>query len=83
MSKKAAVKVIEGKTEEAIVGFLKSLLEKGVVEAIMVPKALPSKDGFVQTLIRNPEMLNGVSVLSPTMPVQSARVVSNLTVKNL
>jgi len=83
MSKKAAVKVIEGKTEEAIVGFLKSLLEKGVVEAIMVPRALPSKDGFVQTLIRNPEMLNGVSVLSPTMPVQSARVVSNLTVKNL
>jgi formate dehydrogenase subunit beta len=83
MSKKAAVKVIEGKTEEAIVGFLKSLLEKGVVEAIMVPRALPSKDGFVQTLIRNPEKLNGVSVLSPTMPVQSARVISNLTVKNL
>ena len=83
MSKKAAVKVIEGKTEEAIVGFLKSLLEKGIVEAIMVPRALPSKDGFVQTLIRNPEMLNGVSVLSPTMPVQSARVISSLTVKNL
>src|SRR4030043_896705 len=83
MSKKAAVKVIEGKTEEAIVGFLKSLLEKGVVEAIMIPKALPSQDGFVQTLIRNPEMLNGVSVLSPTMPVQSARVLSNLTVKNM
>lgn len=76
MSKKAAVKVIEGKTEEAIVGFLKSLLEKGVVEGIMVPKPLPSKDGFVQTLIRNPEMLNGVAILSPTMPVQSARVIS-------
>jgi len=83
MSKKAAVKVIEGKTEEAIVGFLKSLLEKGVVEGIMVPKALPSKDGFVQTLIRNPEMLSGVAVLSPTMPVQSARVISSLSVKNL
>jgi formate dehydrogenase subunit beta len=83
MSKKAAVKVIEGKTEEAIGGFLKSLLEKGVVDAIMIPKALPSKDGFVQTLIRNPEKLNEVCVLSPTMPVQSARVISNLTVKNL
>jgi formate dehydrogenase subunit beta len=83
MSKKAAVKVIDGKTEEAIVGFLKSLLEKGIVEAIMIPKALPSKDGFVQTLIRNPDKLNEVGVLSPTMPVQSARVISNLTVKNL
>jgi formate dehydrogenase subunit beta len=83
MGKKAAVKVTEGKTEETIVGFLKSLLEKEVVEAIVIPKALPSQDGFVQTLIRDPEKLNGACVLSPTMPVQSARVISNLTVKNL
>jgi formate dehydrogenase subunit beta len=83
MAKKAAIKVIEGKTEEAVIGFLKSLLEKGVVEAIVIPKTLPSQDGFVQTLIRDPEKLNGVCVLSPTMPVQSARVISNLSVKNL
>jgi formate dehydrogenase subunit beta len=83
MAKKAAIKVIEGKAEEAVVGFLKSLLEKGVVEAMVVPKTLPSQDGFVQTLIRDPEKLNGACVLSPTMPVQSARVISNLSVKNL
>ena len=83
MAKKAAIKVIEGKTEEAVIGFLKSLLEKGVVEAMVIPKTLPSQDGFVQTLIRDPEKLNGACVLSPTMPVQSARVVSNLSVKNL
>ena len=83
MAKKAAVKVTEGKTEETIIGFLKSLLEKEVVEAIVIPKALPSRDGFVQTLIRDPEKLNGACVLSPTMPVQSAKVISNLTVKNL
>jgi formate dehydrogenase subunit beta len=83
MAKKAAIKVIEGKTEEAIIGFLKSLLEKGIVEAMLIPKTLPSQDGFVQTLIRDPEKLNGACVLSPTMPVQSARVVSNLSVKNL
>ena len=83
MAKRAAVKVTEGRTEEAMIGFLKSLLEKGVVESIILPKALPSKDGFVQTLIHDPKMLDGVCVLSPTMPVQSARVVSNLTVKNL
>jgi formate dehydrogenase subunit beta len=83
MAKQAVVKVAEGKTEEAIKGFLKTLLEKGVVEAIMIPKELPSGDGFVQTLIHDPEKMDGVSVLSPTMPVQSARVISNLTVKNL
>ena len=83
MAKHAAVKVTEGRTEEAMISFLKSLLEKGVVENIILPKALPSKDGFVQTLIHDPQMLDGACVLSPTMPVQSARVVSNLTVKNL
>jgi formate dehydrogenase subunit beta len=83
MAKKAAMKVIEGKTEEAVIGFLKSLLEKGIVEAVLIPKTLPSQDGFVQTLIRDPEKLNGVCVLSPTMPVQSARVASNLSVRNL
>jgi formate dehydrogenase subunit beta len=83
MAKKAAVKVTDGRTEEAVIGFLRSLLEKGVVEAVVIPKTLPSQDGFVQTLIRDPEKLNGACALSPTMPVQSSRVASHLTVKNL
>jgi formate dehydrogenase (coenzyme F420) beta subunit len=83
MAKKATVKVINRKTDEAIIGFLKSFLKEGVVEAILMPKLLPSQDGFVQTLTRDPEKLNGAGVLSPTMPVQSARVISNLSVKNL
>jgi len=83
MAKLAAAKVKDGKTEETLIGLLKALIEKGVVEDIIVPKALPSGEGYVQTLIRDPNMLGGVCALSPTMPVQSARVVSNLTVKNL
>ena len=83
MAKKATVKVIDGKTDETIIGFLKSFLKEGIVEAILMPKTLPSQDGFVQTLIRDPEKLNGACVLSLTMPVQSARVISNLSVKNL
>ena len=83
MAKLAAVKVKDGKTEEAIIGFLKSLIEKGVVEDIIIPKALPSGEGVVQTLIRDAHMLGGGCALSPTMPVQSARVVSNLSIKNL
>jgi formate dehydrogenase subunit beta len=83
MAKRAVVKVSEGRPEEAITGFLKNLLAKGVVEAIVIPKGLPSGDGFVQTLIRDPEKLSGVCVLSPTMPVQSSKVASHLTIKNL
>jgi len=83
MAKHGSVKVTEGRTEEAIVSFLRSLLEKGVIGDLIIPKMLPSRDGFVQTLIHDAKMLDGVCVLSPTMPVQSARVVSNLTIKNL
>jgi formate dehydrogenase (coenzyme F420) beta subunit len=83
MAKQAVLKVSEGKTEEAILGFLKSLLEKGLVEAILVPQGLPSGDGVVQTLIHDPEKVRGASILAPTMPVQSARVASSLTSKNL
>lgn len=83
MAKLAAVKVKDGKTEEAMIGFLKSLIEKGVVEDIIIPKVLPSGEGVVQTLIRDAHMLGGGCALSPTMPVQSARVVSNLSIKNL
>ncbi len=83
MAKLAALKLKDGKLEEPVMGLLRSLMEKGVVEEIMIPRALPSGDGFVQTLIHDFKMMEGVSVLSPTMPVQSARVVSNLTVKNL
>ena len=83
MAKQGAIRVTEGRVEEAITGFLKSLLEKKVVEAILVPKTTPAGDGYVQALIRDPQKLAGVCALSPTMPVQSARVASNLTVKNL
>ncbi|MGB9627953.1 MAG: 4Fe-4S dicluster domain-containing protein [Thermodesulfobacteriota bacterium] len=83
MAKKAVIKVEDGRTEEAVLGFLKSLLKEEVVDAILMPKLLPSQDGYVQTLIRDPEKMDGGCILSPTMPVQSARVVSNLSIKNL
>ncbi len=83
MAKQTVLKILEGRVEETVRDFLKSLLEKGVVEALLVPKRLPSKDGFVQTLIHDPGKMDGVCFLSPTMPVQSARVASNLSIKNL
>ena len=83
MAKQSGLKVSGGKTEEAILDFLRLLLEKGVVEGILIPKMLPSGDGVVQTLIHDPDKLKGASILSPTIPVQSAKVASNLTSKNL
>lgn len=83
MAKQTVLKVSEGKTEEALRVFLKSLLEKGVIHSLLIPKRLPSGDGFAQTLIHHPDKMDGTSVLSMTMPVQSARIASNLSIKNL
>ncbi len=83
MALQAVIEVSERKTEEAMINLIFTLLEKGIIDALLTPKELPSKDGFVQTLIRDYRARNGIKFFSPTMPVQSARIVSNLTVKNL
>jgi formate dehydrogenase subunit beta len=60
--------------------FFRDLLEKEVVEVLLIPKKLPPGDGYCQTLIRDPEMLVDVNPLAPTLPVQSARIISHLTI---
>lgn len=78
---KASILSVEnGDPLETLRGFLRRLLESRMVGAVLVPKALPPGSGFVQTLIRDPEMLGDVHPVSPTMPVQSARILSNLTI---
>lgn len=79
MAGSARLKLEGRKAEQAAAGFLRSLLENKIADAILVPKLLPSKDGFAQVLIRNPGMLEDTSVLTPTMPVQSARILSSLS----
>lgn len=64
---------------DTIVGFLASLLEAGVVDALLVPVEVPSGRGVAQTLIRDRSRLEGAVPISPVMPVNSATIVSNLT----
>ncbi len=80
MSKSAVLEVKDNDPIETLVGFFRDLLEKEVVEAFLIPKKLPSGDGYCQTLIRDPKMLVGVNPLAPTLPVQSARLISHLTI---
>lgn len=83
MVKKAKLEVKEGNFEDTISSFLRSIMEKGLIDALLIPHKLPTGDGFVQTLIRDPSKLVDTTVFSPTMPVQSARILSNLSIKNL
>jgi formate dehydrogenase subunit beta len=59
--------------------FLGQLMEHELIDALLIPKQLPSGDGFVQCLIKDQTMLEGTDPLAPTMAVQSARILSDLT----
>jgi len=72
------IAVENGDTLGALRAFLGRLLESGFVKALLVPKALPGGKGFVQSLVRDPAMLNDANPVAPTMPVQSARILSDL-----
>lgn len=80
MSKGGILGVKNNDPIETLGLFFRDLLEKEVVEALLIPKKLPSGDGYCQTLIRDPEMLADVNPLAPTLPVQSARIISHLTI---
>ena len=80
MSKSATMEVKDKDPIETLRGFFHDLLEKEVVGALLIPKKLPSDDGYCQTLIRDPEMLVTVNPLAPTLPVQSARLISHFTI---
>jgi len=66
-------------TLEAMTLFLRRLLEKGVVDALLVPQRVPAGDNVVQTLIMEPAMLEDVDPVAPVLPVNSAKLVSHLT----
>jgi formate dehydrogenase subunit beta len=75
----AIVEVKEGELSGTIRGFLKSLLEKELVDALLVPMEVPSKKNVVQTMVKDIGGLDKADPLAPVMPVNSAKIVSSLT----
>ncbi len=59
--------------------FLRGLLEKGSVDALLVPRHTPAGDNIVQTLFTDPARLENVDPVAPVLPVNSAKLVSDLT----
>lgn len=75
----ALLETAEGGLLETIRGLLKGLLEKKLVDAVLVPVELPSGNNVVQTLVSNPEKLGAANPLAPVLPVNSARILSAMT----
>jgi formate dehydrogenase subunit beta len=64
---------------ETMTAFLRGLLEKGIVDALLVPRHTPAGDNVVQTLFTDPARLENVDPIAPVLPVNSAKLVSDLT----
>jgi len=79
MKKEVVIEVRDARVKEAINSFLESLLEKNLVSALLVPREVPSKDNVVQSLATNSNGLKEVNVISPVLPVSSARIISQMT----
>ena len=64
---------------ETMTTFLRGLLEKGIVDALLAPQRTPAGDNVVQTLFTDPARLENVDPIAPVLPVNSAKLVSDLT----
>ena len=75
----AALNAAGGDRTEALRELLSQLLSQNVVQAVLVPKPLSGGSAVAQSLITAPEELSDALPIAPTMPVQSARILSDLT----
>ena len=65
-----------------IEAFLTRLLESDLVGSLLVPKKTTGGDNYVHALIKNPALLADTDIGAPVMPVQAARIISNLTFRD-
>ena len=79
MVKTAVLEVQSGNLVETLNSIWRQLLEKGLVDALLIPQELPSGANVVQTLVTDIDKLTSANPLAPVMPVNSARIVSQMT----
>src|SRR5512133_3891537 len=74
---KTARLATQGDANRALAGFLRGLLEKGLVDAVMAMAATPG-GGASAALVSDPEGAEALLPWAPVMPVQGARLASRL-----
>ncbi|MHC4593491.1 MAG: 4Fe-4S dicluster domain-containing protein [Planctomycetota bacterium] len=79
----AIIEVKDNNPVAAIQELLRSMLEEGLVSAVLVPQEIPSKKTVVQTLLRDPAKLDAVNPLAPVFGVNSARIVAKMCIAQM
>ncbi|HID94776.1 MAG TPA: formate dehydrogenase [Candidatus Latescibacteria bacterium] len=83
MNKIAKIEVKDQNIITSLQEFLRTLLTKGEIDALLVPQHLPMKNVVMPTLVTDPEKINGADPLAPAFPINAAKLVSRLTRKPL
>jgi len=68
----------QGELNQTLAGLLRDMLDKGVVDAVMVPAVQPG-ERVMQTLITDAGRLEGIDPFAPMVPINSAKLASALT----
>ena len=76
---KGAIFPAEGGTGKGILDFIKQALVQGCFDAVLIPARVPVGDSFAYLLIQDESLLKDDFPLPPIMPVQGAKVISNIT----
>ncbi|MFC1957760.1 Coenzyme F420 hydrogenase/dehydrogenase, beta subunit C-terminal domain [Chloroflexota bacterium] len=79
MARDVFLEVSEDGLLETLKRFWRGLLEKGLVDALLIPVELPSGYNVVPTLVTDADSLEAANPLAPVLPVNSARIVSDMT----
>jgi formate dehydrogenase (coenzyme F420) beta subunit len=83
MAKRARIPVKDRDPVASLRDFLKLLLEKSALEALLVQQHLPMKNSVMPALVTDPEKLGHADPLAPAFPLNAARMLSRLTRKGL
>ena len=78
MTVQSILAVKDGDTLGAVRGVLKTLLEKNVVDAMLVPLEVPRADQVAPILVKDPTPIDSANPLAPVMRVNTAAVNSGL-----
>ena len=80
MAKFAQVSFQKDEMNKKLGAFFKGMLEKGAVDAVLVPMAQPKK-GVRLSLITSPEYTDRVDPCAPIAAVSGAKIASSLTAR--
>jgi len=77
--KKGARFLISDGLDTAVTDFLKKGLKASLFDAVLLPAKVPAGDSYAWVLTENEELIEGLNVLPPVMPVQGGKALSSLT----